>query len=115
MVTFTRFAKYACCKPRLQFHGMEHAASAFFLLNVLLFLVFTAFTVTRYILYPWMLWRMLSYPAQCAPETDMPGCSSLSVAAPFASSGLHPHLMLCTAAWCHCRALSWKRKRERIS
>lgn len=47
---------------------MEHIASAFFLLNVLLFLVFTAITVTRYIMYPWMLWRMLSYPAQCAPN-----------------------------------------------
>ena len=47
---------------------MEHIASAFFVLNVLLFLVFTAITVTRYIMYPWMLWRMLSYPAQCAPN-----------------------------------------------
>ena len=52
----------------MQFQGMEHIASAFFLLNVLLFLVFTAVTVTRYVMYPWMLWRMLSYPAQCAPN-----------------------------------------------
>jgi hypothetical protein len=46
---------------------MEHVATAFFLLNIVLFVVFVVVTVARYIAFPWVLWRMLNHPAQCAP------------------------------------------------
>jgi len=54
-------------RRRYQFPGMEHVATAFFLLNIVLFVIFMVVTVARYIAFPWVLWRMLNHPAQCAP------------------------------------------------
>lgn len=40
------------CAPRYQFTGMAHVATAFFLLNVVLFSLFLLATIVRYILFP---------------------------------------------------------------
>lgn len=69
------------CAPRYQFTGMAHVATAFFLLNVLLFFLFLLVTTVRYVLFPWVLWRMLSHPAQYAPNlgVQLPAFASLQL------------------------------------
>jgi C4-dicarboxylate transporter/malic acid transport protein len=44
------------------FPGLKPIAASFYVLNLALFVVFLALTITRYALYPWVFWRMLSYP-----------------------------------------------------
>lgn len=47
------------------FRGLHHIAWAFYLLNIALFLTFSGLSLARHILFPWVFWRMLKYPAVC--------------------------------------------------
>lgn len=48
-----------------QFQGQEYIGLAVYLANCLLFLLFTAISVTRYIMFPSVAKRMLLHPTQC--------------------------------------------------
>lgn len=47
------------------FRGLEQIALAFYVLNVVLFVLFSALSIVRYIMFPWVVWRMLSNPPIC--------------------------------------------------
>jgi len=46
------------------FYGLSTIATIIFILNICIFLVFLCVTVARYVMYPFMWWRMLYHPAQ---------------------------------------------------
>jgi len=47
-----------------QFHAMYYFSVVFYVLNCVLFTLFFLITLTRYIVFPWIFWRMLQHPAQ---------------------------------------------------
>jgi C4-dicarboxylate transporter/malic acid transport protein len=46
------------------FYGLTTIATIFYILNIVLFLVFLALTIARYVLYPWVFTRMLKHSSQ---------------------------------------------------
>lgn len=48
-----------------QFKGLRHIATAFYILNIALFIIFSIASVLRYTMYPWVLNRMLRHPTIC--------------------------------------------------
>lgn len=48
-----------------QFPGLQYIAVVFYVLNIVLFLLFTAASIARYIMYPWVTVRMLKHPSVC--------------------------------------------------
>ena len=47
-----------------QFHAMYYFSVVFYVLNCVLFTIFFLTTLIRYIVFPWVFWRMLQHPAQ---------------------------------------------------
>lgn len=48
-----------------KFTGLEQIALAFYVLNVVLFVLFSAFSAVRYVAFPWVVWRMFNNPTIC--------------------------------------------------
>lgn len=47
-----------------QFPGLKIIATVFYVLNIVLFALFAAISILRYILHPWTFPRMLRHPTQ---------------------------------------------------
>lgn len=45
------------------FRGLPEIATAFYILNVMLFVIFAAVSITRYIMHPWIFYRMVRTPS----------------------------------------------------
>ena len=55
-----------------QFRGQKQIATAFYALNILLFVIFCVMSMLRYTMYPWVLNRMIRHPTICMFCGTMP-------------------------------------------
>ena len=77
-----------------QLKGLQQIATAFYLLDLVLFVAFVGLSVARYTLYPGVLFRMLRHPTICmfVGTVPMALCTIINgtvlIAAPYLAHGL---------------------------